>query len=125
MHGALGLFYNDCANNWSFTCNWCAGRIYGRFYIVVPICGVSDYNRGNWLVYPIMCEGLVAKSMTKDHAQTKASRRGKIVKVRDAGVVSAVLGLDEADAKGLILGRQTWKMYKENNLKGPSQLFRP
>ena len=26
-----------------------------------------------------------------------------------------VLGLDEADAKGLILGRQSWKEYKTNN----------
>ena len=83
----------------------------------------------------------------------KASHRGKIVKIRDAGrmpadeffdqldrkkfvrlrlrefrecdlyepaahILADVLGLDEADAKGLILGRQTWKMYKENNLKG-------
>ena len=89
--------------------------------------------------------------MRKQRAEK--SRRGKIVKIRDAGRVSAdeffdqldrkkfvrlrlrefrecdlyepaahiladVLGLDEADAKGLILGRQTWKMYKENNLKG-------
>lgn len=87
----------------------------------------------------------------KTKNQVKASsRRGKIVKVRDAGVVSAaeffdqldrkkfvrlrlgefrecdlyepaahiladVLGLDEADAKGLILGRQSWKEYKTNN----------
>ena len=78
------------------------------------------------------------------------SHRGKIVKIRDAGRVSAdeffdqldrkkfvrlrlrvfrecvlyepaahilavVLGLDEADAKGLILGRQSWKEYKNNN----------
>ena len=76
------------------------------------------------------------------------SHRGKIVKIRDAGRVSAdeffdqldrkkfvrlrefrecdlyepaahiladVLGLDEADAKGLILGRQSWKEYKTNN----------
>ena len=91
--------------------------------------------------------------MKKRNRVEAPSRRGKIVKVRDAGVVSAdeffdqldrkkfvrlrlrefrecdlyepaahiladVLGLDEADAKGLILGRQTWKMYKENNLKG-------
>ena len=35
-----------------------------------------------------------------------------------AHILADVLGLDEADAKGLILGRQTWKMYKENNLKG-------
>ena len=83
----------------------------------------------------------------------KASHRGKIVKIRDAGrmpadeffdqldrkkfvrlrlrefrecdlyepaahILADVLGVDEADAKGLILGRQTWKMYKENNLKG-------
>ena len=34
-----------------------------------------------------------------------------------AHVLADVLGLDEADAKSLILGRQTWKMYKENNLK--------
>ena len=91
--------------------------------------------------------------MMTNKGRAKTSRCGKIVKVRDAGVVSAVeffdqldrkkfvrlrlrefrecdlyepaahiladvLGLDEADAKGLILGRQTWKMYKENNLKG-------
>ncbi len=42
-----------------------------------------------------------------------------------AHILADVLGLDEADAKGLILGRESWKMYKENNLKGPSQLFRP
>ena len=35
-----------------------------------------------------------------------------------AHILADVLGLDEADAKSLILGRQTWKMYKENNLKG-------
>lgn len=35
-----------------------------------------------------------------------------------AHILADVLGLDEVDAKGLILGRQTWKMYKENNLKG-------
>lgn len=35
-----------------------------------------------------------------------------------AHVLADVLGLDEADAKSLILGRQTWKMYKEDNLKG-------
>ena len=86
----------------------------------------------------------------KNKGRVKTSRRGKIVKVRDAGVVSAaeffdqldrkkfvrlrlrefrecdlyepaahiladVLGLDEADAKGLILGRQSWKEYKTNN----------
>lgn len=89
----------------------------------------------------------------KNKGRVKTSRRGKIVKIRDAGRVPAdeffdqldrkkfvrlrlrefrecdlyepaahiladVLGLDEADAKSLILGRQTWKMYKENNLKG-------
>ena len=38
--------------------------------------------------------------------------------------VADVLGLDEADAKSLILGRQTWKMYKENNLKGRLPSYR-
>ena len=33
-----------------------------------------------------------------------------------AHVLADVLGLDEPDAKSLILGRQTWKMYKENKL---------
>lgn len=91
--------------------------------------------------------------------RSEKSHRGKIVKIRDAGRVSAdeffdqldrkkfvrlrlrefrecdlyepaahiladVLGLDEADAKGLILGRQTWKMYKENNLKGRLPSYR-
>ena len=35
-----------------------------------------------------------------------------------AHVLADVLGLDEPDAKSLILVRQTWKMYRENNLKG-------
>lgn len=91
--------------------------------------------------------------LMRNKGQTKAPRRGKVVKIRDVGRVLAdeffdqldrkkfvrlrlrefrecdlyepaahiladVLGLDEADAKGLILGRQSWKMYKENNLKG-------
>lgn len=41
-----------------------------------------------------------------------------------AHVLADVLGLDEADAKSLILGRQTWKMYKENNLKGRLPSYR-
>ena len=41
-----------------------------------------------------------------------------------AHILADVLGLDEADAKGLILGRQTWKMYKENNLKGRLPSYR-
>ena len=32
-----------------------------------------------------------------------------------AHILADVLGLDEADAKGLILGRQSWKEYKTNN----------
>ena len=31
-----------------------------------------------------------------------------------AHILADVLGLDEADAKGLILGRQSWKEYKNN-----------
>ena len=41
-----------------------------------------------------------------------------------AHILADVLGQDEADAKGLILGRQTWKMYKENNLKGRLSSYR-
>lgn len=32
-----------------------------------------------------------------------------------AHILADVLGLDEADAKSLILGRQSWKEYKTNN----------
>lgn len=41
-----------------------------------------------------------------------------------AHVLADVLGLDEVDAKSLILGRRTWKMYKENNLKGRLPSYR-
>ena len=41
-----------------------------------------------------------------------------------AHILADVLGQDEADAKSLILGRQTWKMYKENNLKGRLSSYR-
>ena len=88
--------------------------------------------------------------MTNKGRAKVSSRRGKIVKIRDASTPAAdeffdqldrkkfvrlrlrefreydlyepaahiladVLGLDEADAKGLILGRQSWKEYKTNN----------
>ena len=39
-------------------------------------------------------------------------------------LLADVLGLDEPDAKSLILGRRTWKMYKENNLKGRLPSYR-
>lgn len=41
-----------------------------------------------------------------------------------AHILADVLGLDEADAKSVILGRQTWTMYKENNLKGRLPSYR-
>ena len=41
-----------------------------------------------------------------------------------AHVLADVLGLDEPDAKSLILVRQTWKMYRENNLKGRLPSYR-
>ena len=41
-----------------------------------------------------------------------------------AHVLADVLGLDEPDAKGLILGRRTWKTYTENNLKGRLPSYR-